>query len=252
MKVAHYTIALFAIFGVSGVLAGNRNETASEKAVIESPTEWIQISSLISWDSRYGAEGRDSLDGEGIASILLEMEICGWRFGSWLAESGGADYDERNFYVEYDFEWSGLDGYFGYKFLQFPGDANASDSEFGAGLSGPELPMGIVPEINWYYSVDAGGSYIEAGLTREFIPTDQLLFIPSVYVGRNDGYVSDGHNGADHVRVALETHYKVNESVTIQAHIGKSFAIDSSPGTFAGDDLLRDFVHGGVGIAVSF
>ncbi len=252
MKVACFAIALSGILAETGALAGDRGVPPTEKAVIEFPTESFQFQTLVAWDSHYGAEGRDSLDGDGLASILLEMDLSGWRLGSWFAEGTGADYEERNFYIERDFEWRGLEGYFGYKFLQFPGEDNESDNELGAGLSGPELPLGLVPEINWYYSADAGGSYLDAGLTREFHLTDQLQLIPSIFVGRNEGYVSDGHPGTDHVRFALETNFRVNDRFTIQAHVGKSIEINSDSAAFAGDALLRDFFHGGVGIMISF
>jgi len=154
--------------------------------------------------------------------------------------------------VERDIQWRGFEAYFGYKFLRFPGEDNEADHEFGAGVSGPELPLGLVPEINWYYSDDSGGSYLDAGLTREFHATDRLHVVPSVFVGRNDGYIADGHPGTDHVRFALEASYRVSERLTIQAHLGRSFAIDSNPGTFAGDALLRNFSHGGIGLSLTF
>ena len=223
-----------------------------ESTVLAPSVDTYHFQSLIAWDSRYASEGRDNLDGASISSVLLEMALDNWVFGSWLAESGEADYEERNFFITYGFEWKGIDGYLGYKLLQFPGEDNETDHEFGAGLSGPELAFALVPEINWYYSTDSGGSYLEAGLSRELILTDQWLLIPSVMVGRNDGYISDGHNGSDHARITLETQYRINARLSLQAHIGGSFAINSSPVTFPGDDLLRDFFHTGVGFTISF
>jgi hypothetical protein len=237
-------------FLVLGALTTADLTAGVEEAPSADPTYTYR--SLTAWDSHYASEGRDNLEGAPIGSILLELEKGDWLLGSWLAASGDADYEERNFFIERGFEWKGIEGYFGYKFLQFPGQDNEDDNEFGAGLSGPELPLGLVPAVNWYCSVDARGSYLEGGLSREVTLTDALSLEPSLMIGRNDGYISDGHNGLDHVRFALVAHYRVNDRVGLYTHIGRSFALDSTPAAFAGDALLKDIFHGGIGIAVTF
>lgn len=208
--------------------------------------------SLAAFDSLYTSEGRDNLDGASIGSLLLEMESGGWLIGSWLAASGEGDCEERTFFIERGFAWQGLEGYLGYKYLLFPRDANADDHEIGAGLSGPELPLGIVPEVNWTYAFEAEGSYLETGFTRGIALSDTLHIEPSLMIGRNDGFVSDGHHGFDYLRLALAAHLNLSERLLLCSHIGQSFALDADPDRFDGDVLLRDFLHGGIGLSWSF
>lgn len=233
----------------SNLLAGLEVMRDGEEAAIEHPA--TGFATTFKWDSLYASEGRDNLGDASISSLLVSVELDKWLLGTWLAHSGEANYEERNFFMERRIEFAGFEGYAGYNFLQFPGAANKEDSELGAGLSGPELPLGLVPEFDWYYSLDAGGSYAELGLSREIVVTDQFHLSPSLRLGRNDGYITDGHHGADHLRLTIEAFYRLRGNVTIQAHLGENFAINSS-GVLAGDELLRDFFHGGIGVTVSF
>ena len=252
MRSIPYILGLAITLSSAFVEAGVDDVAGGKNAVIEPPRQTFHFESLAAWDSRYASEGRDNLNGANLGSLLLQLKYDAWTFGNWLALSDAVDYEERNFFAEYGFEWGELEGFLGYKFLQFPGEDNEDDNEFGAGLSGPELVFGLVPEIDWYYSVDSGGSYIELGLSREIVLTDQLRLDPSLTFGRNDGYVSDGHNGFDHARITLEAHYQINERMSIEAHLGRSIAIDPAPGVFSDDRNLKDFFHGGVGFSISF
>ncbi len=210
------------------------------------------ISALVNWESRYVLEGRDILDGEGLSSSTFEFEADEFLLGAWLARSAGADYEERNFYTAYSIETGPLEWYASYMFLQFPKDTNVDDNEVGAGVAAPEILFGLTPALDWYYSNDADGSFMEASLAKEIPVTDRFHFEPVIVVGRNDGYIGDGHDGANHVALSLFSHFHISERMALQAHISQSWAIDANPAMFADDSPLTDFLHGGVGISISF
>lgn len=93
---------------------------------------------------------------------------------------------------------------------------------------------------------------MELSLAKEIPITDRFQLEPVVVVGRNDGYVGDGHNGANHVALALFGHYHITDRIALQAHVSQNWAIDSDPAMFADDAPLKDFFHGGVGVSLQF
>ena len=217
---------------IPAVLAGPAI-LVTEKSPVEPETGW-EFAITPQWDSRYGAEGRDVLEGNSLSSTLFTMDSEGWLVGSWFAWGEGSNYEERNFFIERGFEFAGFEAYAGYKYLQFPNEDVSEDHELSAGIAGPSLWLGLVPELNWYGSFDSGGSYLEAGISKQLILTERFHLKPSIYLGRNDGYIADGHRGIDHLRIALEFHCHLAENLTIVAHTGKSFAIDSDPCSIRG------------------
>ena len=85
------------------------------------------------WDSRYVSEGRDNLDGRGLASVTSDLSIHNFTFAPWIAHGYDADYSELNLNAIYGTQLSEhVEVDAGYTHLQKhePGD-NAYDSEVG-------------------------------------------------------------------------------------------------------------------------
>jgi len=205
---------------------------------------------ILDWNSRYITEGRDNLSGEGIWGSTVEASLGSFEFAGWIGASDGARYEELNLFSAYHFEAAGLNWYASYNHLQFLSD-ESRDNEIGLGLETPELPGGFVAAIDWYYSVASRGSFLSATFAREFGFGQKGSLTPALICGRNDGYISDGHNGANHVALQLAASYEANERVTLSAYVEQSFAIQSAPGQFAGDASLSDIFYGGVAISIA-
>jgi len=73
----------------------------------------------------------------------------------------------------------------------------------------------------------------------------------SALFGANQGYVADGHDGANHVAAQLGLSYALTESLTLRGHATYSWGIHRDV-SFAGDDALKDFFHAGLGVEWAF
>jgi hypothetical protein len=202
------------------------------------------------WDSRYFSEGRDSLDGDSLWASSIEL---GWKCfagGIWYGCSPDQPYDELQFTLALsrsigDFEFHGR-----YTHLRFPHD-DSDDDEIGAGFVWSGLPMKLELAADAYYSFVADGWFAELAATRNIKITDQLSLGCSGIFGLNQGYVPDGHDGANHLAVRLGLEYAVNDSLSITVHTTYSWGLGRDS-TDPGDDQLIDFFHGGFGLQWSF
>ena len=240
-----------AILGLTPIVNGGTEYESFEKEVIESNPEGPGFAAIGAWDSRYVLEGRDMLVGDSLYGFTLEGEYAGFLAGAWLSHSPETDYQEQNYFVEYGFELGPVEAYVSYMHLQFMSD-NDQDNEVGGGIAVPDAIFGWTPALDAYYSDAAGGYFAELSIAREFFITDQFVIVPTAIFGYNDGYIADGHNGANHVLLQLIAAYAISENFAIEGYIAQTFAIDSNPAQLAGDGNLYDFSFVGVGASIAF
>lgn len=203
------------------------------------------------FESRYPSEGRDALDGDSLFSSTIE---AAWRivsFGIWYGESPEQSYNELQFSTSLNWERGDLAWHLAYTHLRFPDDGG-HDHEIGVGAAWTGLPWDLAIAMDAYHSIDATGTFIETSLGREFEISESLILIPAITFGINEGYVSDGHDGANHTALWLGAEYRITDSFALAAHVSYSFALSRDATRHAGDELLRDFIHAGVGAVFEF
>lgn len=205
----------------------------------------------VAWDSRYVSEGRDNLDGDSLFGTAVELGWRGFTLGAWYGFSPDGPYDEFNAFLEYGFKLGEFECYLGYNHLQFT-SAGTHDNEVGAGIAYTGFDCGIVPAVDWYFSFDAGGSIIEFSLVREFEVVPWLVLEPAVVFGINEGYVSDGHDGANQIAATLSATVPVSDNVELGAYLSYNWELRSNAVAHPDDALLKDFFYGGVALTVSF
>jgi hypothetical protein len=242
---------LFAGFLIAGSLHLKGDET-TEMTLLDklSFTEEIQTSIYSGWESHYFAEGRDLLDGD---SLIINHVQASWRFlrsEIWYAVSPDQLYDELQFMtvVNQTFKRYGL--YLGYRHLQFPFD-NSKDNEIYAGLSVSDLPAGLQIGVEATHSFVANGFFVELWISRNFVINDALSITGAGTFGINQGYVSDGHDGANHFVLTLQPTYQLSDSISIMIRLAHSWAIERDPG-FPGDAQLVNLSNGSIGAQWSF
>ena len=204
----------------------------------------------LGWESRYFSEGRDALDGDSLFVGSFEM---GWKHlaaGVWYGNSPDQRYDELQLALALTQSIGDFEFYGGYTHLRFPFD-DSHDNEFGAGVAWAGLPMDVELSADLYYSLDADGYFAELAAGREFSITDRLALNLAVPFGINQGYVADGHDGANNIALSFGLEYALSDSVSVTAHTSYSWALGRDA-AFPGDDQLIDFFHGGVGLQLSF
>lgn len=223
---------------------------------VQLPFDWphahepLEGHAHLGWESRYFSEGRDSLDGASLFFGSLEM---GWKHlagGVWYGCSPDQRYNELQLTLALTGSIGDFEVYGGYTHLRFPSDGS-HDNEIGAGFAWQGLPMDVEVSADFYYSFDAEGCFTEISVGREFSITDSLALNFSVPFGINQGFVTDGHEGANNIALRLELEFALSDSISVTAHATYSWALGRDA-TFPGDDQLIDFFHGGVGLQWSF
>ena len=212
--------------------------------------EQIEGHAHTGWDSRYFSEGRDNLNGDSLWAGSIEIGWKGLAGGAWYGRSPDQDYDELQLSLAFTGHAGDLAFHAGYTHLRFPLDG-AHDHEIGAGIEWTGLPLQLALTADAYYSFDAGGCFTEMSVTREFEITDRLSLDLSSVFGLNSGYVSDGHDGANHLALRLAARHAITDSVSVVAHTAYSWALGKDADA-PGDDTLVDFFHGGIGLEWTF
>ena len=113
------------------------------------------------------------------------------------------------------------------------------------------LPYSIGTSVDGTYSMDAEGMFYEWSTYREFSISDKSGAVVSGILGLNDGYVSDGHNGANFYALSVGLERNITDNFVISCHGMQSFAIDRDL-TLDGDQQLKDFFHFGLGLQWNF
>jgi hypothetical protein len=202
------------------------------------------------WESRYFSEGRDALDGDSLWASSFEFGFEHLAAGLWYGNSPEQSYDELQLSVALTQTFGDFEAYIGYTHFIFPFDGS-HDDEIGTGITWTGLPAGIELSADIYHSFDANGYFAELSTSREFEITEPFSVSLSSIFGINQGYVSDGHDGANHFALQFGYEYALTESLSFIAHTTYSWAIDKKS-TAPGDDLLDDFFHCGAGLQWDF
>ena len=238
------------IFSSSLVLAIEDNREQVFDRVLDEEEGWT-FHLHTDYESRYVLEGRDSLDGDGLATATFEAAWNVVSVGMWYGISPDQSYDEFQISTAVSGDWRGLEWHVACTHLRFLAD-EAHDTEIGTGVSWAGLPWGLALALDANYSTDAEGAFLEATLDREFRVFEHLRLTPSMAFGMNQGFVADGHDGANHIALRFDGEYPLTRTTSLVAHIGYNFAIDSDADEHPDDELLRDFLHVGIGLRCEF
>ena len=240
---------------------GTASELVDTKEIIEvvesaKPGPLFEFNITTDWNSRYVSEGRDNLDGDSLLGITIEAAYVFLPFGAitlgtWYAWTPASTaFAELDAWAEYSLEIGNFEAYAGYKHLRFyPYDVH--ENEIGAGAA-YELPLAFAVGGDWYYSFATDGSFFELFIERGCEVTPWLVLTPAVIMGFNAGYRPEGHDGANNVITSLTMAIPVTNHIEIAGYVAYNWAIDSNAARYPGDEQLKDFFFGGVGLSLSF
>lgn len=231
--------------------AGNirKENTATTRAERLAP---LHIHTL--WESRYITEGRDNLSGDAIYSLSTDISYNKFTIAPWFAYSAETDYKEANLNIVYGWKvaehW---EIYTNYTYINARG-RNAGktiDGEIGiewiyTGLDAIDISN------NLYYSFDADGVYLETTLSHVEKFNGVLSYTFALITGVNGGYVTDGHNGIDHIQAKASMLVNFTARLDMFLYISADVAINRQADRYAGDESLGSRAWGGVGISYRF
>lgn len=203
------------------------------------------------WESRYASEGRDNWNGEDLVASSVELGYQHFSGGVWYGRSSSAREDELQISVAVSESTDEFEVYAGVTHLSNPTSHPGHDLEISAGLAWTGLPLGIAAGLDAYYSIDVRGSFWEAALSRDWSLSDPLTIEAAIMLGANQGYVSDGHDGANHISLRLGATLAISERSSLVVHGTQSWALRRNL-ALDGDSALRDFFHTGAGLQLSY
>ncbi len=75
---------------------------------------------------------------------------------------------------------------------------------------------------------------------------------PAIILGLNDGYIAEGHTGANHLAIQIGSAFQLTDTIALEAMIAQTFEINSNAAAFADDESLIDLFYGRIALSVSF
>ncbi len=210
----------------------------------------IETYAHVGWESRYILEGRDSLDGESLWSSNVEASYEDLFGEIWYGRSSNNSFREFHLGLGLIQKNEILEYYLVYTHLLFPID-KSSDSEWGAGFSYDALPFGLASGLDLVYSVDAKGTFFEWTTSKSVQISDLWESSFGTALGWNQDFVSDGHNGWNHISLTANGRRTLSDRLSLVLHGAQSWAMNRDL-SFEGDISLKDFFHFGVSVEAQF
>lgn len=206
-----------------------------------------EIEVSVAVDSRYVSEGRNNLESGGIVSseiawsreLIEGRELC---LGAWYGDAWSEQYSELNLSVGFAVEVDEVELVFAYTYLDFIEDVE-DDQELAFSL-GFDVLDEVDVGIGMVYSDDADGVFLEWGVSREFLWGDGFAVVPFAVLGINEGYVSDEHDGMNHLNFGVESSWALSENMYIGAYLSYSIGLDEDVG-----ESLDDLFYGGLSLS---
>jgi len=204
------------------------------------------FSSSVMWDSKYVSEGRDNFESGGLFSVSATYDLPNISLELWLADAEDNSYDELNLSVAYTQEIHGAAVYIAYTRLEFMDDSE-SDNELAAGLSFP-LINSLTSSLDYVYSTEAEGSFVDISLRGEYALTGEKLTIsPFLTQSFDFGYATDQHDGANNFQAGIEFGLSISDRLELFGYLAHSWAQEDVKRDEGGD-----ISWGGLGLAIAF
>ncbi|UJF22359.1 hypothetical protein [Shewanella sp. OMA3-2] len=180
----------------------------------------------MAWDSEYISEGRNNLNKGGIAWGVASVHQDDLVVFAALGRGDQTHYIEWNFGVEYTLHLHAqLEATIGYQRLEFYGDERASDNELFSSLT-YTLVNWLLPTVSYTYATEAAGYFVEVSLHSPWDITEQLSVTPYMLQGFDFQYVTEQHDGANHIQFGVEAGYALSNNVKLSMHISRTKALE--------------------------
>lgn len=174
----------------------------------------------IGTDTHYIDQGRDQLDEGGIIWGNISMDLGMFNFHSSLGRATKQDYTEWNLGMDVELPTLlGLDAIVGIQTVEIFGSDRESDIELTAIMIYSSIEW-FVPSIEYTYSLDSHGHYVEVSLQGKSLTLNNgLSFTPYVTQAFDYEFVVDDYNGLNHFQMGVQTHYSVNKHIYLSGHV---------------------------------
>jgi hypothetical protein len=205
------------------------------------------------WDSRYVSEGRDNLHSNDMFSLSSEFNLDDITFIPWFARSPGVDFTELDLNFVYSVSVSRkIKVFLGYTHIRYHyQEEHLNDNEISLALGYQPLQSLTLSSVI-YHSFYADGSFVELSSSYFGEISKRTSYNIAVSLGANEGYIYDGHTGLNHFQLQATTSYLPSIQVELYAMAGYNQAINRDAGQYPGDETLKDFFWGSLGMVYLF
>lgn len=207
----------------------------------------------VDWSTRHTSKGRDYLDGRG--AISQGLYLGAQQFGLELSRSGAMDDGTKEFNLDlyYYREFDSFSIYGAYEYLDWDTAAFQVDgSNLAFGATYFDLPAGLWIAADTEYSIRRNGFFSEISLGTDIEANDWITLTPSLTLGVNSGYVSDGHEGLNHAVASFTADFQLTDHLKLSANASYNWAINRASDlvTYPDDTILRNFFWAGLTLVI--
>ena len=201
-------------------------------------------------DSRYVSEGRDNLPGEGEVywgrAVGHTHAVGGTVFAEVLGiEAWETSYNEINLSAGYEYEVGSLSLGAALSYLDFPA---IGENDFEASLSAQwKLAAAGGLTTEWVWSEGAGGWFGETSAFCELMVNQNLTLNAAVFIGANEGYVAEEHDGLNYLGVRIGAVGSITEHLQGEIYVAGIEPLNKEQG-----ESLRDLLWVGGALTVAF
>lgn len=197
-------------------------------------------------ESKYVFHGRDILIDEGIYSFETTFQQSDISLSFWYAIGDASNYQELDTTLSYAFEVSGFESYVGYSRYEYISD-NENDDEVSAGISYTISSL-LTPAVDYAYSFDANGSFIEVSLQSDMkLFTDRLTLSLYAIQAFDFGYETKEYDGFNNFLIGAKVGMTLAKSIEINGFIAHSIAQEDIK-----LEGLGNLTWGGIGLYMAF
>jgi len=171
--------------------------------------------------SRYITEGRDNLNGNGIATLYADLQWQSpWSVILWHGEAAGSDYDETNITLAYNTSFSFINAQIALNKVY--ADNSPDDEEISVTLDSSW--RGVTFSVNSVYSNFTSGYFHSFSTLYAISLSKNISLSPYLEIGFDNGYANDTYNGHSHNQIGLNAAYNLQDKLRIETNIAHSFA----------------------------
>lgn len=206
----------------------------------------------LGWDSNYISEGRNNLENGGIYWSTVAIQKDNVNLYATVGRGDSQHYTEWNFGIEYGFNLTeNFAASLGYQRLEFYGDERAFDNELFGSLEYTAVDW-LVPSVNYTYSTQAAGYFVEVSLHSNWELLHGLTISPYVTQGFDFQYTTEEYDGANHFQLGLEAEYLLSQNISLSGHIDRTFAQEDIKLEAKMDKLISNLDQTFVGVHLTW
>ncbi|MGI2098158.1 hypothetical protein [Shewanella glacialipiscicola] len=247
--------SILCLLGINGLSYGafaneslEHIDSSSHSLLPSEKIESLAVTLDLGWDSKYISQGRNNLQDGGIYWLNTSVQYGYWTTYALVGRGDSQAYTEWNLGLEYGFNLvENFDANLGYQRIEGYGSSRCQDNELFAELAYTATPW-LIPSINYVYSTEANGYFVEMSLHSFWNITDHFSLTPYITQGFDFKYRTAEHNGKNNLQFGLESNYQLSPNMSVSGHISHSIAQGDieQEATANGDTSSQDQTYAGI------